>query len=161
MLTATMTLNGVTTRREFQVTVPARLPFNRVAQFSFENSLNEQLGRFTTATATGNRIFDLGSVSFAPGEQGQAVSLDGAFGVRPPDGLIDDHSYSIALWLQPTAVSQFTSALFGWASGTSWISECFKHQRRQRQWRRRCFVIGGARARCRGDERHELAPSHI
>lgn len=46
MLTATMTLNGVTTQREFQVTVPARLPFNRVAQFSFENSLNEQLGRF-------------------------------------------------------------------------------------------------------------------
>lgn len=66
-LTATMTLNGVTTRREFQVTVPARLPFNRVAQFSFENSLNERLGRFTTATATGNRIFNLGSVSFAAG----------------------------------------------------------------------------------------------
>jgi arabinan endo-1,5-alpha-L-arabinosidase len=37
-LTATMTLNGVSTSRAFQVTVPARLPYNRVAHFDFEGT---------------------------------------------------------------------------------------------------------------------------
>lgn len=112
-LTATMTLNGVTTQRQFQVTVPARLPFNRVAQFSFENSLNEQLGRFTAATATGNRIWNLGAVNFAPGQQGQAVSLDGASGVLLPEGVIDNYEYTVSFWANPRVLSQFTTAFFG------------------------------------------------
>jgi arabinan endo-1,5-alpha-L-arabinosidase len=112
-LTATMTLNGVTTRRTFQVTVPARLPFNRVAQFSFENSLNEQLGRFTAATATGNRLWNLGSVSFGAGQQGQAVSLDGASGVLLPEGVIDNYEYTVSFWANPRMLSQFTPAFFG------------------------------------------------
>ena len=41
MLTAKLKFNGQTTSRSFQVTVPQRLPFNRVAQFDFENSLVE------------------------------------------------------------------------------------------------------------------------
>jgi arabinan endo-1,5-alpha-L-arabinosidase len=61
-------------------------------------------------------------VSFAPGTVGRALVLNGASGVRLPDNLINDHSYSIAMWLKPTAVSQFTTAFFGWATGESWIS---------------------------------------
>ncbi|GFE86516.1 LamG-like jellyroll fold domain-containing protein [Steroidobacter agaridevorans] len=112
-LTATMTLNGVTIERQFQVTVPARLPFNRVAQFSFENSLSEQLGRFTAATATGNRIWNLGAVRFAPGQQGQAVSLDGTSGVLLPEGVIDNYEYTVSFWANPRVLSQFTPAFFG------------------------------------------------
>lgn len=112
-LTATMTLNGVTTRRDFQVTVPARLPFNRVAHFGFENSLVEQLGRFTTATATGNRIWNLGAVSFGAGQQGQAVSLDGASGVLLPEGVIDNYEYTVSFWANPRTLTAFTTAFFG------------------------------------------------
>jgi arabinan endo-1,5-alpha-L-arabinosidase len=63
-----------------------------------------------------------GTVSFAPGVAGRALVLDGASGVRLADNLIRDRSYSISLWLNPTAVTQFTTAFFGWASDSSWIS---------------------------------------
>ena len=63
-----------------------------------------------------------GNIAFTNGAQGQALVLDGASGVRLPDNLIRDHTYSIALWLNPSAVSQFTTAFFGWATDSSWIS---------------------------------------
>ncbi|MBM0105487.1 family 43 glycosylhydrolase [Steroidobacter sp. S1-65] len=112
-LTATITLNGVTTRREFQVTVPARLPFNRVAHFGFENSLGEQLGRFTAATATGDRIWNVGAVGFGAGQQGQAVDLDGASGVLLPEGVIDNYEYTVSFWAHPRTLTGFTPAFFG------------------------------------------------
>lgn len=112
-LTATMTLNGVTTRRDFQVTVPTRLPFNRVAHFGFESSLQEELGRFAGATATGNRVSNVGSVSFAAGQQGQAVSLDGASGVLLPEGMIDNYEYTVSFWANPRALTAFSTAFFG------------------------------------------------
>ncbi|MBB6093719.1 arabinan endo-1,5-alpha-L-arabinosidase [Povalibacter uvarum] len=112
-LTAIVRLNGVTSRRTFQVTVPQRLPFNRVAQFSFENSLVESLGNFPTATATGNRIWNAGAVGFAAGREGQAVDLNGASGVRLPDGLISNYEYTVSFWANPRAVTAFTTAFFG------------------------------------------------
>jgi arabinan endo-1,5-alpha-L-arabinosidase len=48
--------------------------------------------------------------------------LDGTSGVRLPDNLLRDRSYSIALWLNPAATTQFTTAFFGWATDSSWIS---------------------------------------
>ncbi|MET0533917.1 MAG: LamG-like jellyroll fold domain-containing protein [Steroidobacter sp.] len=112
-LTATITLNGVTTRREFQVTVPQRLPFNRVAHFAFENSLAESLGNFTGATATGNRLWNQGTVSFAAGHDGQAVNLNGASGVLLPEGLISNYEYTVSFWINPRVLNRFTTAFFG------------------------------------------------
>lgn len=115
-LTATVTLNGVTTRRTYQVTVPQRLPFNRIAQFSFENSLAESLGNFTAATPTGNRIWTQGSVGFGAGREGQAVDLNGASGVLLPDGLISNYEYTVSFWANPRALTAFTTAFFGAAN---------------------------------------------
>jgi arabinan endo-1,5-alpha-L-arabinosidase len=112
-LTATMTLNGMTTRRQFQVTVPARLPYNRVAHFAFENSLSESLGNFTGATATGNRIWNQGTVGFAAGRDGQAVNLSGASGVLLPEGLISNYEYTVSFWIHPRVLNRFTTAFFG------------------------------------------------
>jgi len=42
--------------------------------------------------------------------------------VRLPDNLITGNSYSIAMWLKPAAFTNFTTAFFGGASGTSWLS---------------------------------------
>src|SRR5690606_25237994 len=63
-----------------------------------------------------------GTLAFVDGAIGRALALDGATGIRLPDSLIDDHTYSISLWLHPNAVSQFTTAFFGWANESSWIS---------------------------------------
>jgi arabinan endo-1,5-alpha-L-arabinosidase len=122
-LTATITLNGLQTTKTFNVTVRSLAPPSPIAAYDFENDLNASRGGFGPGVVVGATP-DLpgGTVSFAPGAAGSALVLNGASGVRLPEGLIHDHSYSIALWLQPTAASQFTSALFGWASGTSWIS---------------------------------------
>ncbi len=115
-LTATIRLNGQTLRRSFQVTVPQRQPFNRIAQFDFENSLAETLGRFDAGTATGDRVWTPGVVSFAPGQQGQAVDLNGASGVRLPAGLISNYEYTVSFWIRPRTFTAFTPAFFGAAN---------------------------------------------
>jgi arabinan endo-1,5-alpha-L-arabinosidase len=115
-LTATIRLNGQTLRRSFQVTVPQRQPFNRVAQFDFENSLADTLGRFEAGTATGDRVWTQGAVGFAAGRQGQAVDLNGANGVRLPTGLISNYEYTVSFWIRPRALTAFTPAFFGAAN---------------------------------------------
>jgi len=113
MLTARMTLNGVSTTKSFQVTVPQRLPFDRVAQFSFEGSLADSLGHFVPATATGDRVWNQGSIAYAAGREGQALSLNGASGVRLPAGLISNYEYTVSFWIRPHVITRFTPAFFG------------------------------------------------
>lgn len=113
MLTATFTRQGVSTTKSFQVFVPARQPYNRVAHFEFENSLAEAFNRFAPGTATGNRIFNAGSVNFDLGYAGQALRLNGANGVRLPNGLINNYQYTVSMWLNPTAFTSFSTAFFG------------------------------------------------
>lgn len=112
-LTATMTLNGQTLRRSFLVTVPQRQPYNRTAHFRFENSLSESLGNFAAATATGDRVWNQGTVGFATGREGQALNLTGASGVRLPDRLISNYEYTVTFWINPRAITPFTTAFFG------------------------------------------------
>jgi arabinan endo-1,5-alpha-L-arabinosidase len=122
-LTATVTLNGAHITRSFAVTVKSLAPPVPVAAYSFEDDLGEATGAQGPGSAVGDRVNRPGgAITFDAGAVGRAVVLDGASGVRLPDGLIRDHSYSISLWLNPSAVSQFTTAFFGWASETSWIS---------------------------------------
>jgi arabinan endo-1,5-alpha-L-arabinosidase len=123
ILTATFTLNGEQAQKSFVVTVKSLAPPIPVAAYDFEDSLNESTGVQGPGVMVGSRIQDAGgNVSFAAGVVGRALVLDGSSGVRLPDNLIRDHSYSISLWLNPTAVSQFTTAFFGWATDSSWIS---------------------------------------
>jgi arabinan endo-1,5-alpha-L-arabinosidase len=112
-LTATLTLNGQTLSRNFQVSVPQRLPFNRVAHFAFESSLAESLGNFVAATATGDRIWSVGVVGYGAGQEGQAVSLNGASGVLLPEGLISNYEYTVSFWINPRVITRFTTGFFG------------------------------------------------
>jgi arabinan endo-1,5-alpha-L-arabinosidase len=122
-LTATITLNGTQATKTFTVTVRSLAPPSPIAAYDFENDLNAASGAFGPGVAVGSRPDQAGgNISFAAGAAGNALVLNGSSGVRLPDGLIHDDTYSIALWLQPTAVTQFTTALFGWASDSSWIS---------------------------------------
>jgi len=123
ILTATLTLNGMQTTRSFTVNVKSLAPPTPVAAYRFEDSLDDSTGAQAPGSVVGSRVQEAGgSVSFAAGAVGRALVLNGASGVRLPDNLINDHSYSISVWLRPTAVSQFTTAFFGWATDTSWIS---------------------------------------
>jgi arabinan endo-1,5-alpha-L-arabinosidase len=132
MLTANLKFRGQTTSRVFQVTVPQRQPFNRVAQFDFENSLSESLGRFGQGQPTGNRIFNAGAVRFDAGHQGAALRLNGNNGVRLPSGLISNYEYTVSFWINPTAITRFTPGFFaavnervdgaGFPYSTQWLS---------------------------------------
>jgi arabinan endo-1,5-alpha-L-arabinosidase len=122
-LTATIELNGMQTTKTFEVTVRSLGPPRPVAAYDFEDDLLDSTGVQSAGTVVGNRVNQPGgSVSFAAGAVGRALVLDGASGVRLPDDLIRDDSYSISMWLRPNAVAQFTSAFFGWATDSSWIS---------------------------------------
>jgi arabinan endo-1,5-alpha-L-arabinosidase len=113
MLTANLERNGVTSSRSFQLLVPQRQPYNRVAQFEFENSLAEAFGRFAPGAATGNRIFNAGTVGFDLGYAGQALRLNGSNGVRLPQGLVTNYEYTVSMWLNPTVFTSFSTAFFG------------------------------------------------
>ena len=113
-VTATITLNGETQVVTYDVTVPQRSTFNRVAQFDFEDNLSEALGNFGAGQPTGDRIWNVGgAVAYAPGHDNQAVQVDGTNGVRLPDGLISNYEYSVSFWINPTVVTGFTTGFFG------------------------------------------------
>ncbi|WP_102797078.1 LamG-like jellyroll fold domain-containing protein [Bowmanella denitrificans] len=122
-LTATIKLNGQMVTKAFDVLVKARKPFNRTAQYRFEQNLDEALGYLPPGTITGNRLNTSdGIVQYASGAFGDALWLDGSSGVRLPDGLIDSYAYTVSMWLNPTALSQFSTAFFAARSMDNWLS---------------------------------------
>lgn len=121
-LTATIRSNGVQRIKTFMVVVKARKAYNRTALYRFEQDLTDSTAAFAAGLATGNRPDNSGAVSFAAGQVGQAVQLDGQSGVRLPDGLINSHTYTVSMWLNPAVLTQFTPAFFAAASNDSWLS---------------------------------------
>lgn len=118
-LTATINYQGFIDTKEFEVTVVSLAP----AEYSFENDLLELKGLYSAGEITGNLITaPNGSVNYVEGVKGSALSLDGTSGVRLPDNLISSNNYSVSLWLKPTAFTNYTTAFFGGASNSSWLS---------------------------------------
>lgn len=114
-VTATVLLDGAETTVAFDVSVPQRSPLNRIAQYDFENDLSDSLGKTGAGEATGDRIYSAGSgtVSYAAGHDGQAVVLDGTAGIRLPDALIGNYEYSVSMWVNPAALTAYTTTFFG------------------------------------------------
>ena len=122
-LTASATLNGVTQTQSYEVVVPARVAYNRVAHFSFDSDLSDGIGNYSAATETGIRPDSTdGTVTFAAGQNGQAAVLDGTNGIRLPDGIIDSYDYTVSMWLNAAQTTIFTPALFGDAGANGWIN---------------------------------------
>lgn len=122
-LTATLSLDGEQQTKTFAVTVKHQGPPAPIAAFGFEDSLANSRGNFAAGTVVGNRIDQSGgSVSYSDGVVGRALVLDGNSGVVLADNLITDHSYSLTLWLNPAALSAYSTSFLGWASTDSWIS---------------------------------------
>jgi len=123
-LTATLTLNGLTQQREFVVTVRSLAPPVPVAHYSFDGeNLQDATGHFASGSSTGPRLDQAGgNLSYQAGVVGQALRLNGSSGVRLPDNLLTDHSYTLTMWLNPQALTTYTTAFFGYANLSSWIS---------------------------------------
>ncbi|GAC16485.1 LamG-like jellyroll fold domain-containing protein [Aliiglaciecola lipolytica] len=129
-LTATITLDGETTSKEFVATVISKTPPSAVARFSFEENLEDTAGDFGSGEPA-DKTAELPlitptdkTLAYVDGVVGSAVNFlgDAGPGAKLPDGLISDNSYSISIWLNPTSKTQFTSAFFGYAASNSWIS---------------------------------------
>ncbi len=118
-LTAHIAYENFTDTKEFQVTVKSLAP----AEYSFEGDLTSLNDVAAAGTVTGNRIESTGgAVSYVEGVKGSALNLDGNSGVRLPNNLISSSSYTISLWLKPTAFTDYTTAFFGGANGNYWLS---------------------------------------
>jgi hypothetical protein len=96
-----------------------------VANYAFEDDLSDSTGNFGAGTVVGININDTGDgdITFAAGATGgsMAAVFDGDSGIRLPDGLISGDIYSIALWLNPVSLSDFTSAFFGSLDTERWM----------------------------------------
>lgn len=105
-----------------------------VAHFAFEGNLEDSTANFAVGELIGTLIGEsVGlvtetrgeehySVSYGEGVEGQAVKFDGSQGVLLPSGLIDGNTYTISLWIKPEALTMHTTALFGGANDSKWIS---------------------------------------
>lgn len=122
-LTATVTKGQVTETKNFVATVQPYKDAELVAQYSFEGNLDEEGGSLAAGTVTGTLIDNTGgSIGYEDGVQGQAASFDGASGIRLPDGLISNNSYSVSLWLKPEQLTTYTTTFFGAADPYNWVS---------------------------------------
>lgn len=122
-LTAAVSLDGKQSTKAFTAVVKANTPAKPTAVYSFDDNLAEKSGALATGTVTGNLIPAAGgSVSYVAGSVGKALVLDGASGVKLADNLITGKAYSISVWLNPSALTNYTTAFFGFAKENYWIS---------------------------------------
>ncbi|WP_330148690.1 LamG-like jellyroll fold domain-containing protein [Shewanella xiamenensis] len=122
-LTATLKLGNATQTKVFTATVKAKNPPTPVAVYSFEDNLNDSTANFGAGTLVGNLIgVEGGKISYMDGAVGKAAVFDGASGIVLPNNLIKDYTYSVSMWLNPEQLNKYTTALFGYATDSSWTS---------------------------------------
>ncbi|QSX33122.1 family 43 glycosylhydrolase [Shewanella avicenniae] len=122
-LTASITLNGQTVTHEYTVTIPARYEYNRVANYSFDGSLSDSLANKADGTYVLQAMAAAeGTPSFAAGQEGQALALDGTYGIKLPDGLIDSYEYTVSLWMKGNAFTTHTPVFYAAKTNSSWAS---------------------------------------
>jgi len=93
------------------------------AYYAFDSNLVDSLGRAAAGTATGNRVNNIGgTITYGTGISGSAAVLDGASGIRLPDGIIEGNVYSVSMWLNPSEATNFATAFFGSRTNESWLS---------------------------------------
>jgi len=122
-LKATIHYAGETATKKFELVVPARSADGLLAHYAFEGDLTDASAQSAAGAVSGNLIgAGGGDIAFAPGQVGQAAVFDGNSGVRLPDGLISGSTYSVAMWLNPAALSTFTTTFFGARDPDHWVS---------------------------------------
>lgn len=122
-LTATIKLGQATQTKVFTANVKSMAPPKPIAIYSFEDNLIDSTANFGAGNIVGNLIGTTGGeITFAEGAVGKAAVFNGASGIELPNNLIKSNRYSVSLWLNPKVLNKYTSALFSYASATSWTS---------------------------------------
>ncbi|MBD0382155.1 LamG-like jellyroll fold domain-containing protein [Paenibacillus sedimenti] len=122
-LTATISKGDVKATKVFHITVLPYQEAELVAQYSFENDLNDLIGNFGAGTETGDRINNTGgTITYVDGKNGKAAAFNGDSGIRLPNGLISSNKYSVSLWLKPEQLTMYTTTFFGAADPNNWVS---------------------------------------
>ncbi|CAD6364559.1 LamG-like jellyroll fold domain-containing protein [Shewanella putrefaciens] len=122
-LTATLKLGQATQTKVFTATVKSKAPPTPIAVYSFEDNLIDNTANFGAGNVVGKLIGTTGgTISYAAGAVGKAAVFDGASGIELPNNLIKDNTYSVSLWLNPKVLNKYTTALFAYASTSSWTS---------------------------------------
>ena len=122
-LKATIAIGETQITRVYAVNVVEQQAAVLSAHYSFEDNLNEETGNFSSGNVIGSSIGQIGGlVAYADGVNGKALWLDGTTGIALPDSLISNYQYSIAFWVNPKAITQFTPIFFGSTGNTAWLS---------------------------------------
>ena len=104
-------------------TVTVRKAGGLLAHYAFDGNLFDSSGGSAPGTVVGNRIDAAGgSIAYEAGMKGSAAVLNGASGIRLPNGLISSNTYTVALWLKPAQLTAFSTTFFGARTTDSWIS---------------------------------------
>ena len=107
----------------FEISVEPKEAGKLSAYYSFDGTYQNGAGEQSEAQVTGDRINNTGgAVAFVEGVKGQAASFDGKSGLSLGKGLITQKAYTVAFWINPSKLNQFTTAFFGAATEQSWIS---------------------------------------
>lgn len=128
VLTATVTYGGVTRTKQFEVLVTGSKfdpdnDLSLIAYYPFDGDLNEATGKVSPGIVTGNRINNGGgNITFSEGIKGNSAVFNGESGIRLPDDLIKDWTYTVSFWVYAEQLTQFTTTFFGAYSENSWIS---------------------------------------
>lgn len=122
-LTATITKGVVSTQKQFTITVVPKKPDGIVAHYKFEGNLSDSKQPGKEGIVTGDRVDNRGgNIEYIETEFGKSAEFNGQSGIRLPDGLIDSDSYSVALWLNPDELTEYSTAFFGARDSNHWIS---------------------------------------
>ena len=124
VLTATITLEGESVSKTFEVNVRALGLPDPVVHYSFDNDdLSDATGQQSSGTPTGATIEQAGGeAAFTDGIVGRALDMDGSYGVQLAADLIKDNSYAISVWFNAASLANYTPVVFGYANSDSWIS---------------------------------------
>ena len=123
-LTATFMLDGEKFTKSYDVIVKAKIGNIDSVYYSFDKSLNEKRKvDLLKAKTTGERLDVVGGkAKYKKGKVGDALYLDGSYGIRLPDGLIQGNRYSVSMWVKPDQLTDFSTTFFGAKTHDSWIS---------------------------------------
>ena len=121
-LTAEITIDGKSFKRDFTVLVIAKQVEVDLIEFTFDKTLDSNITG-QSGVLTGDRIHHPGgNLNYSKGVVGDGVYLDGLTGVKLPDNLIASNKYSISMWLNPEELTDFTTAFFGESLPGTWLS---------------------------------------
>ena len=114
-LKAKITLpNTSTDILEIPIQIPSSIKNHLIAQYSFEENLNENHNSLPAGTPTGKylNLPNQSDIRYAEGHAGKALLLDGSYGINLGNGLIPYEAFTLSYWMKPTSIKINQPSMF-------------------------------------------------